>query len=68
MNIRTISNAELKVSFTLETSEPIEIPVSFVRDALFQAIGKSAWEQGVTVKVGDLYYINEEAEKNDEEQ
>jgi len=59
MNIRTISNSELKMSFTIETSEPIEIPVSFVRDALFQAIGKSAWEQGITVKVGDLYYINE---------
>ena len=59
MNIRTISNDELKVAFTIETSEAIEIPVSFVRDALFQAIGKSAWEQGITVKVGDLHYINE---------
>jgi len=67
MNIRTISNDELKVAFTLETSEPIEIPISFVRDALFQAIGKSAWEQGVTVKVGDLYYINEEGEDGDKD-
>jgi len=68
MNIRTISNNELTMAFTIETSEPIEIPISFIRDALFQAIGKSAWEQGITVKVGDLYYINEEADENDEEQ
>ena len=59
MNIRTVSNNELKVAFTIETSEAIEIPISFVRDALFQAIGKSAWEQGIRIKVGDLYYINE---------
>ena len=67
MNIRTISNSELKMSFTIETSEPIEIPVSFVRDALFQAIGKSAWEQGITVKVGDLYYINEVDDDGDKD-
>ena len=59
MNIRTISNNELTMAFTIETSEPIEIPISFVRDALFQAIGKSAWDHGVRIKVGDLYYINE---------
>jgi len=67
MNIRTISNEELKVAFSIETSEAIEIPISFVRDALFQAIGKSAWEQGITVKVGDLYYINEEVSDGDKD-
>lgn len=65
MNIRTISNTELKVAFTIETSEPIEIPVSFMRDALFQAIGKQAWEHGITVKVGDLYHINEVDDESD---
>ncbi len=59
MNIRTVSNTELKMAFTIETSEPIEMPISFVRDALFEAIGKSAWEQGIRIKVGDLEFVNE---------
>ncbi len=59
MKIRTASNQTVTLAFTIETSEPIEIPISFVRDALFQAVGKSAWEQGIRIVVGDLHYINE---------
>ena len=65
MNMRTISNNELTMAFKIETSDAIEIPVSFVRDALFQAIGKQAWDNGILIKVGDLYYINE-VEENGE--
>ena len=57
--LRTVGNVEHEVRFTIRTSDNIELPSSFARDALFQAIGKEAWEKGILIEVGDLEFVNE---------